>query len=108
LLLSPTKETLNVVEVVELIDIFNEEKVVFESESPEIISKIDRTQLIRIITNLVKMPFNRFRTTRVKNRICDGKTVTMSIIVEDNGIGLRQKISAIFSNQNLLLKAVWD
>jgi hypothetical protein len=31
-------ETLNVVEVVELaIDIFNEEKVVFESESPEII-----------------------------------------------------------------------
>jgi nitrogen fixation/metabolism regulation signal transduction histidine kinase len=28
-------ETLNVVEVVELIDIFNEEKVVFESESPD-------------------------------------------------------------------------
>jgi nitrogen fixation/metabolism regulation signal transduction histidine kinase len=58
-------ETLNVVEVVELaIDIFNEEKVVFESESPEIISKIDRTQLIRIITNLVKMPFNRFRSNK--------------------------------------------
>jgi hypothetical protein len=57
-------ETLNVVEVVELaIDIFNEEKVVFESESPEIISKIDRTQLIRIITNLV-MPFNRFRSNK--------------------------------------------
>jgi hypothetical protein len=57
-------ETLNVVEVVELaIDIFNEEKV-FESESPEIISKIDRTQLIRIITNLVKMPFNRFRSNK--------------------------------------------
>jgi hypothetical protein len=53
-------ETLNVVEVVELaIDIFNEEKVVFESES----SKIDRTQLIRIITNL-KMPFNRFRSNK--------------------------------------------
>jgi hypothetical protein len=52
-------ETLNVVEVVELaIDIFNEEKV-FESES----SKIDRTQLIRIITNL-KMPFNRFRSNK--------------------------------------------
>jgi hypothetical protein len=45
------------------IDIFNEEKV-FESESPEIISKIDRTQLIRIITNLVKMPFNRFRSNK--------------------------------------------
>jgi nitrogen fixation/metabolism regulation signal transduction histidine kinase len=58
-------ETLNVVEVV-AIDIFNEEKVVFESESPEIISKIDRTQLIRIITNLVKMPFNRFRNKKIK------------------------------------------
>jgi hypothetical protein len=73
-------ETLNVVEVVELaIDIFNEEKVVFESESPEIISKIDRTQLIRIITNLVKMPFNRFRSNKKENRICNGKkTATMS------------------------------
>ncbi|WP_078055292.1 ATP-binding protein [Flavobacterium crassostreae] len=48
-------ETLNVVEVVELtLDIFNEENIVFEKESPEIISKIDRTQLIRIVTNLVK------------------------------------------------------
>src|SRR3970040_2482865 len=48
-------ETLNVVEVVELaLDIFNDEHIIFESQSPEIISKIDRTQLIRIITNLVK------------------------------------------------------
>jgi nitrogen fixation/metabolism regulation signal transduction histidine kinase len=48
-------ETLIVVEVVELtLDIFNEH-IVFESAYPEIIiSKIDRTQLIRIITNLVK------------------------------------------------------
>jgi hypothetical protein len=45
-------ETLNVVEVVELaMDIFNEEYWIL-SDSPEIISKIDRTQLIRIITNL--------------------------------------------------------
>jgi signal transduction histidine kinase len=99
------------VEVVELaIDIFNEEKVVFESESPEIISKIDRTQLIRIITNLVKMPFNRFRATRKENRICNGKkdSNNVLIIVEDNGIGIKQKISAVFSNLNLLLKTAWD
>jgi nitrogen fixation/metabolism regulation signal transduction histidine kinase len=93
-------ETLNVVEVVELaIDIFNEEKVVFESESPEIISKIDRTQLIRIITNLVKMPFNRFRATRKENRICNGKkdSNNVLIIVEDNGIGIKpEDISRIF------------
>jgi hypothetical protein len=34
------------------------------SDSPEIISKIDRTQLIRIITNLAKMPFNPFQNNK--------------------------------------------
>jgi nitrogen fixation/metabolism regulation signal transduction histidine kinase len=55
-------ETLNVVEVVELtLDIFNEH-IVFESDYPEIIiSKIDRTQLIRIITNLVKNAIQPFQ-----------------------------------------------
>ncbi|WP_394758453.1 ATP-binding protein [Flavobacterium sp.] len=48
-------ETLNVVEVVHLtLDIFNEDYIEFTSDSKEIITKIDRTQLIRIITNLVK------------------------------------------------------
>jgi two-component system nitrogen regulation sensor histidine kinase NtrY len=48
-------EVLNVVEVIELtLDIFNEDYIVFECAEKEIISKIDRTQLIRIITNLVK------------------------------------------------------
>jgi signal transduction histidine kinase len=92
-------ETLNVVEVVELaIDIFNEEKVVFE-KSPEIISKIDRTQLIRIITNLVKNAIQSIPEQQ-ENRICNGKkdSNNVLIIVEDNGIGIKQKISAVFSN----------
>jgi nitrogen fixation/metabolism regulation signal transduction histidine kinase len=54
-------ETLNVVEVVELaLDIFNENNILFEKESAVIISKIDRTQLVRIITNLVKKIFNPY------------------------------------------------
>jgi signal transduction histidine kinase len=94
-------ETLNVVEVVELaIDIFNEEKVVFESESPEIISKIDRTQLIRIITNLVKnaiqsIPEQQERKTVFVTVKKDSNNVL--IIVEDNGIGIKpEDISRIF------------
>jgi two-component system nitrogen regulation sensor histidine kinase NtrY len=94
-------ETLNVVEVVELaLDIFNEEHVVFESESPEIISKIDRTQLIRIITNLVKNAIQSIPEQQ------ENKTVFVTvkkdlnnvlIIVEDNGIGIRpEDISRIF------------
>src|SRR5436190_653332 len=48
-------ETLNVVTVVELaLEIFNKEYIKFQSEEAEIITKMDRTQLIRIITNLVK------------------------------------------------------
>jgi nitrogen fixation/metabolism regulation signal transduction histidine kinase len=46
-------ETLNVVEVELALDIFNENNILFE-KSAVIISKIDRTQLVRIITNLVK------------------------------------------------------
>jgi hypothetical protein len=61
-------ETLNVVEVVELA--IDEEKVVFESESPEIISKIDHT---RIITNLVKNAIQSIPEQQENNRICNGK-----------------------------------
>jgi hypothetical protein len=71
-------ETLNVVEVVELAMIFSmKRKSSLKVSRPEIISKIDRTQLIRIITNLVKMPFNRFRTRR-KTVFVTVKTTTMS------------------------------
>lgn len=48
-------EILNVVEVVKLaLDIFNEPYIHFLSEEEELIAKMDRTQLIRVITNLVK------------------------------------------------------
>lgn len=94
-------ETLNVVEVVELaLDIFNEEHIVFESESPEIIAKIDRTQLIRIITNLVKNAIQSIPEQQ------ENKSVSVSvrkesndvlITVKDNGIGMKQQdIDRIF------------
>lgn len=94
-------ETLNVVQVVELaLDIFNEEYVVFESKEERIISKIDRTQLIRIITNLVKnaiqsIPENQHEKSvlvtvkREKNNVL--------IVVRDNGIGIeKHHFSRIF------------
>jgi signal transduction histidine kinase len=99
--LSPAQqnETLNVVEVVELsLDIFNEEHIVFESDSPEIISKVDRT-LIRIITNLVKTPFNQYQNNRKIKGFCSRKKDlnNVLIIVEDNGIGIKpEDISRIF------------
>jgi signal transduction histidine kinase len=86
-------ETLNVVEVVELtLDIFNDEQIVFERDSPEIISKIDRTQLIRIVTNLVKnaiqsVPENQAdKTVHLHVKKVDEKVF---IMVKDNGIGIK-------------------
>ena len=94
-------ETLNVVNVVDLaMDIFNEEYIVFKSEPPEIISKIDRTQLIRIITNLVKnaiqaIPENQETKSVIVTIKKDQNNVL--ITVADNGIGIQPKdIGRIF------------
>lgn len=94
-------ETLNVVEVVELaLDIFNEEHIIFESQSPEIISKIDRTQLIRIITNLVKNAFQSIPENQEDKRVfvaVKRESDKVLITVEDNGIGIKpQDIDRIF------------
>ncbi len=48
-------ETINMVKVVQLaLEIFNESYITFSSDEEEIITRMDRTQLIRIITNVVK------------------------------------------------------
>ena len=48
-------ETLNIVKIVQLaLEIFNENYITYQSHEPYIITRMDRTQLIRIITNLVK------------------------------------------------------
>ncbi|WP_394352292.1 sensor histidine kinase [Flavobacterium lotistagni] len=94
-------ETLNVVEVVELaLDIFNEDYLVFESEEKEIISKMDRTQLIRIITNLVKnaiqsIPEHQdYKSVLVSVRRHPSEVI---ILVRDNGTGIQsQYLDKIF------------
>ncbi len=90
-------ETLNVVKVVELaLDIFNEDFIVFESDDELIISVIDRTQLIRIITNLVKNAIQSIPEDQ------DNKEVKVSvrrdglfvkIMVSDNGVGIEAQNS---------------
>ncbi len=88
-------ETLNVVEAVELaLDIFNEDYLVFEKESEEIIAEIDRTQLIRIITNLVKNAIQAIPDQQeIKSIIVrvEKKQKTVLITVKDNGIGIKEE-----------------
>jgi signal transduction histidine kinase len=94
-------ETLNVVNVVELtMDLFNEEYVHFKAEEETIISKIDRTQLIRIITNLVKNAIQAIPESQEKKAVCVNikkESGHVIITVADNGIGIApEDFSRIF------------
>ena len=87
-------ETLNVAFVTKLaLDIFNEPYIHFKTEKEEIIAKFDRTQLIRVITNLVKNAIQA--TENVENpQICvdiktEGERVLLLVI--DNGIGIGEE-----------------
>ncbi|WP_229330827.1 ATP-binding protein [Flavobacterium ammonificans] len=88
-------ETLNVIEVVELaLDIFNEDYLVFEKETEEIIAEIDRTQLIRIITNLVKNAIQAISDQQeTKSIVVQVKKMENKVLisVQDNGIGIKEE-----------------
>ena len=85
-------ETLNVVEVVDFsLDIFNEDFITFNSDESEIITIMDRTQLVRIITNLIKNAIQSLPESQ------ENKSISVSvkrnqnqveIAVNDNGIGI--------------------
>lgn len=94
-------ETLNAVSVIELaLEIFNEDFITLEAEEKEIITLIDRTQLIRIITNLVKNAIQAIPEEQVDKKITvrvkeDNHAVLIQVI--DNGKGIEgQNIPRIF------------
>lgn len=88
-------ETLNVVKIVKLaLDIFNEDYIVFKAEEKEIIAKLDRTQLIRVVTNLVKngiqsIPENMKQPSIIVQVTTENNHV--NIIVSDNGKGISEE-----------------
>ncbi len=94
-------ETLNVVNIVELaLDIFNEDYIVFERDREEIITKLDPTQLIRIITNLVKNATQSIpEEQQEKFVLVSIKEVDENVIitVKDNGSGIEtENIEHVF------------
>jgi two-component system, NtrC family, nitrogen regulation sensor histidine kinase NtrY len=91
-------ELLNIVNVVELaLDIFNEDFIVFKSEEKEIIAPMDRTQLIRIITNLVKNAIQAIPENQLEKQVIvtvRDKKNQVEISVTDNGVGIEEEICA--------------
>jgi len=86
-------ETLNVINITKLaLDIFNEDYIYFLAEEDTIIAKFDRTQLIRVITNLIKNSIHAINQKQPKEPRISVKVfsegTTVSITVTDNGIGV--------------------
>ncbi|MBT7850291.1 MAG: GHKL domain-containing protein [Formosa sp.] len=88
-------EVLNVVEVVELaLDIFPESDIKFISKKSEIIANFDRSQLIRIITNLVKNAVQSIPENRPPKISIYLYSEQNDVVIEvhDNGIGVPKEI----------------
>ncbi len=90
------KETLNVVKVVKLaLDIFHEPYIHFIADEEIIVAKLDRTQLIRVVTNLVKNAIQAMvdvENPRILVTVAStGDEVKIS--VADNGIGIADEFT---------------
>ncbi|TDN87339.1 hypothetical protein DET49_11229 [Salegentibacter sp. 24] len=93
-------EMLNVPKIVKLaLDIFNESYIQFTSEKDEILAKFDRTQLIRVITNLVKNAIQAMEE-QVNPRILVSiheENQFVCVIISDNGAGIsKENIEKVF------------
>ena len=90
-------EELNVPKIVKLgLDIFNEPYIYFETEAEEILAKFDRTQLIRVVTNLVKNAIQASEEKENPKIEVEVKTDEKDVIilVKDNCHGISEENKA--------------
>lgn len=84
-------EVLDVPKIVKLsVDIFNERYIHFATTKEEIMANFDRTQLIRVVTNLVKNAVQATKTVEEPKILVQVNEIdsVVEITVTDNGIGI--------------------
>ena len=101
-------EKLNIVKVVRLsLEIFKEQNIVFESDIDKLIINIDRPQIVRIMTNLIKNAIQACENNKsplIKVSIKKlSKTVCIS--VKDNGKGIPLNIRNNIFEPNFTTKS---
>ena len=88
-------EQINLINVVRLaLEIFNENYIRFETNENEIFTNMDRTQLIRVITNLVKNATQSIQDNTINPNIIVTvykENSNAIITVKDNGIGISEE-----------------
>jgi len=89
-------ESLDVIKVVGLaLDIFNEDYIEYNTQEEIIMANMDRTQLIRVVTNLVKNGIQAIpdhRTPKITTSVA-AEDHEVVIRITDNGIGISEENS---------------
>ena len=88
------REQLNVIEVVKLaLDIFNEEFIHYFHKEEVLIAQLDKTQLIRVVTNLVKnaiQALENYENPKIEVKVSEENSNIM-ITIADNGKGIPEE-----------------
>lgn len=92
------KERINVVEVIKLaLEIFSEKYIYYQCKEVEIYANLDKTQLIRIVTNLIKNAIQACKNEEnpLINVEIYSDDKNFKIVVSDNGIGIDDSVSEL-------------
>ena len=89
------KEKIEIISIVKLaLDIFNEKSVKYQTKEKELYAFLDKTQLIRIVTNLVKNAIQA--TENEENPLINVEIISkgskIKIVVSDNGKGISEEV----------------
>ena len=89
------KEKIEIISIVKLaLDIFNEKSVKYLTKEKELYAFLDKTQLIRIVTNLVKNALQA--TEKEENPLINVEIISkgskIKIVVSDNGKGISEEV----------------
>jgi len=102
------REKLEVVGVVKLaLDIFNEGFIHYLPQEKELFANLDKTQLIRIVTNLIKNAVQAVE--KEENPSIEVKVLTqentIKIEVSDNGKGIREEVKGLIFEPKFTTKS---
>jgi nitrogen fixation/metabolism regulation signal transduction histidine kinase len=102
------RERIEVIGVVKLaLDIFNENYITYQHSEKELFANLDKTQLIRIVTNLVKNADQA--SDNKENQIVEVKVASernqLKITVSDNGKGISDEVKNLIFEPKFTTKS---
>jgi nitrogen fixation/metabolism regulation signal transduction histidine kinase len=102
------REKIEVIGVVKLaLDIFNEDYIIYKPLEKELFANLDKTQLIRIVTNLIKNADQASESN--DNKLIEVKVSSegndIKIAVSDNGKGISEEVKSLIFEPKFTTKS---